>query len=1462
LHSSAEVSPGKSGTKRILIELSVFLLLSAASAFMLRPLQIELLRRMTELRDSFISQAEAALGMRIEYRSMGPSLFRAIDLRDVGMVGEDGLVRLSVKRLRVEYSLLELLRGSGAASVHALNLDKPVVNIDAERDAEFLRRLRTLVPKAEGQRASGALAFAPDARFRVRGGSFSFTGGGSRAFLEDAYFEASLREGRFSVSSRAELEYEDARLPDGFERIRTAFSIRGDAAPDFGRANFSLTVPRLETPLLSVARQSAVVSYAEGTWDIRKAKDRAPFDIRIRYAPGASTFGASLVMEGFMPRDSVRFHGPWTAYEPLLASRLSGQAEIDFASKDRFSYRFDLRGSSVLSAPLSDVAFDAAGSGDQRSVAFRSASLASGIGSFSFGGRIELAPFRPSGILSVAGLRLAEGLDLDAVFRVSREGEFVSLSADALDLGELRFDSFGASVKLDRDILSFAVDARRTRGNGGASAAGEPAVGRLGFEGSYAMGNPYLQATLSLESVSAADILTGLRPLLGKKHPPEYAQEASEKLSLTAEVFLTTDLKDVSFNVPRLVASYRGSPETYAVMALSGTKDRLAFREITVHWPNGAAGGDFSVDFADPADIAFSGAVTYRNIRYAAEGLLLDGRNLSFTGDYGLAGNVIVSEEAGVSGSVSVDALPLPIADYRFSAGASAAFRYASPELWSVSLHRFSVEETGGGLPRPLRVSFRADADQAGARLQDLSVEDAVGRLAGDGSLDWKGGFSATSAALRLADQLGQERYDADAALGPEGIRVRVYGAGVRGAHFFDAGSKMRATGEVRARWRNRGDYEADVKVADFRTELNAEEYRISGSGRISPDSFAAENVQVAGKAGLFTVSSLAVDRAASKASLNVGFRGFMAGREAETSFTASVSFAPFSDWANMRPALERGSAAVSVGRTRYAAIDLDPFELTMRKDASEFAVDGGPQNSLRLRFDSEGAFFAALSAPSPIRANIIGTIKNGMIDARANNLYLDFASLWSGLNLPNVVFSSGIAAGSLSISGPISDPDFFGTAAATGFRAVVPAWVPEEIGPVAATVVFDGKEFSFGPVPVSVKKGGGTIRGRFFFDRWIPFQFDLRFDVSEDRPVPVKSDVAGIVARGFASGGLSIVNDYEKLTVSGRMAVENTTIRIDYDSLMAAHTNSFRPMGVGVDLELVTGKKVEFVWPSSDYPVLRGYADIGDSLRIAYDGLTGRYSLLGDIDLRGGEVFYVMRSFYIRDGSIRFNENELRVDPRLSLRAEIRDRNEEGPVTIALLVDEAPLSSFVPRFESTPPLSQTEIFSMLGQNVVGTDVDGSAAQTRGAVLTATSDVLAQFNVVRVFERNIREFMGLDMFSVRTQLIQNAFLSASGLIETPVDRNAGLGNYFDNTTVYMGKFFGSDIFLQGMLTLQVNEANARKLLGGLSLETELGIEWKTPFFLLRWDFSPDIENNAEKLFINDHSFTFIWRKTF
>jgi hypothetical protein len=250
------------------------------------------------------------------------------------------------------------------------------------------------------------------------------------------------------------------------------------------------------------------------------------------------------------------------------------------------------------------------------------------------------------------------------------------------------------------------------------------------------------------------------------------------------------------------------------------------------------------------------------------------------------------------------------------------------------------------------------------------------------------------------------------------------------------------------------------------------------------------------------------------------------------------------------------------------------------------------------------------------------------------------------------------------------------------------------------------------------------------------------------------------------------------------------------------------------------------------------------------------RFTLNGDVKLRSGEIFYLERNFYIREGTLFFKENEADFDPKISARAEIRDLADIGPVTISMIIDEAPLRSFSPRFVSTPPLSQLEIYSLLGQAPQG---DGDQ---RNLAASVAMDSLAQFTVINRLQRQVRDYLGLDMLSMRTQLLQTVVVQAAGaagnqLTGNTSDRPYRLGNYFDNTTVFVGKFIGTDLFGEAMLSFKYDENKIDW--GGLVLEPELGFELRNPLFDIQFNMSL---LHPENLFIDDISFSLIWRRSF
>jgi hypothetical protein len=167
------------------------------------------------------------------------------------------------------------------------------------------------------------------------------------------------------------------------------------------------------------------------------------------------------------------------------------------------------------------------------------------------------------------------------------------------------------------------------------------------------------------------------------------------------------------------------------------------------------------------------------------------------------------------------------------------------------------------------------------------------------------------------------------------------------------------------------------------------------------------------------------------------------------------------------------------------------------------------------------------------------------------------------------------------------------------------------------------------------------------------------------------------------------------------------------------------------------------------------------------------------------------------------------------------------------------------------------EIFSVLGQNIASAQPDEDPNSILRTYINSGSGLLAQFVMGRQIERQIRNFTRLDMFSVRTQVLQNALYMATGLTPPPVDRITGVGNYFDNTTVYGGKYIGQDMFVQGMLSVRYDANNTS--FGGLTFAPDIGIELQNPLFSIRWDFVP---THPENWYVDDNSITLTWSRTF
>jgi len=667
-------------------------------------------------------------------------------------------------------------------------------------------------------------------------------------------------------------------------------------------------------------------------------------------------------------------------------------------------------------------------------------------------------------------------------------------------------------------------------------------------------------------------------------------------------------------------------------------------------------------------------------------------------------------------------------------------------------------------------------------------------------------------------------------------------------------GVKVLANGDLRLSWDSAASFRAECHLYSAAGKLYGQDVGAAAHAVLEDESLSLNGTfsfaDLQGEIPYFLISGeegMIETRAA--------IQGLAGDKPIEGSLLLTAGFRPLRSWFNIKDILNSVSGKIHVDKYRYGAGGQEQvFDIDFSRSGGALAVSGGPRNMIRFQMDQDGSFYGGLSSPFPVRGTIIGTIDQRTINAACADLYVDMGELFRLLPKESREFylTGGYVNASVDIRGPLTDPEFFGSARATSLRIRIPDYVREELRPIPFNVDIDGNEIRFGPIAVAVGSGAAAVNGLFYFDRWIPNTFSIDIAIPRETPVPYGFDISGFVARGDAAGKLNVSMENLTYDISGELYANNTEMGINYDEKTgSAGADSFSSASFPVVLDLIvsTGPVVEFTYPSSRFPILRANPEMGTRLRVTADSLAQQYSLVSDVKIRSGEIFYFERSFYIRSGMLVFRENELRFAPRLTARAEVRDRTEDGPVTISMIVDNAPLLSFTARFESSPSLSQMEILALLGQNIAGNQFGGESTEAAWRAATSSiGDFMAQFYVVRQFERVVRSFTRLDMFSVRTQVLQNAFLMSTGIMQTPVDRNASVGNYFDNTTVFGGKYVGQDMFIQGMLSMRYD---ANKV-GSIALAPDIGIELQNPLFSIRWDFNPA---HPENWYFSDNSIT-------
>jgi hypothetical protein len=1444
----------------------VFFALVGTTVIAMRPLDLAFRKNMAEMRDNFIKIAENFIGRKLEYGSMSPSFFGTLDIRNISLRRDDNTPFLTISRLRVSYSLWNLIRGRTSEGFKAVRIDRPIFSMDLSKDHDIFDLF--LLPD-DADLETNFLDYLPeDFQIRLRNGEWETRADLGYIRVRNLNLDGFIRNSRIVFNSRWNAS---GTLSDGqgfLGILPFSVSSSGRASGDFSlhlaEGSGTISIPSFQGDSFRLEPLSFSVFLRNRQLEVRKAYDKTPVDIAMVWDLEAQNLLFTFSGEDFSPGNLITLTGAWRSYNPWTALRLSGRANLALNQGD-MNYGLDLNGALPPGLGFGNVFFALDANGNDKEIDFNNLYVgSSSYGNIRYVGSLGFNPLIPIGTLAVSNLVLAEGANpAEGIFgtlHISGDSRETNIIGEDIISGSVMLSALDAVIFRDEEGLTFLCSALRLRDDSPYTDSEEILhVSGLALEGSYNYSSSLVEASLKLDSFSLGDIVEILSPVVLVPVLPEIARSPMGDITVTTELFFTVDNEHSLYNAPGVIFVY--GDDQIAEFSLSGTGRRFEMNQGMIFLAGTGAGLSGYVDFNNTQDISFSLEVSYRDLVYYTRGVILDGQSVSLYSSYGLEGFFSGVGTRGYSGYIQGDHIPFPSGDHYAQLTFLVSLRFDTESFWSADIDRFEI--TGIALPSSdASLELSGWADQDGLLIPRIMYNDVNGSLGGNLSMTWDALYRNFYLYLGLSGVGEQEYYRLSAVFNRDAsLDLDLSVQNLQLARFSRDITNGTASGNLAASFDSWDSFKAELFLSSAVYQWRDQILRMSASASLDNTEFLLQDLDVFLGAGLEAkIPYFRVNRLEGRAETAALVWGSVGGRSADLSMQGEAEFKASGTWLDLGKIMDSLSGSLVFDQAQYDTIRAEePFQFVFSSMKDEngqvITLDGGPRNMVRLRYVPEsgggGNFYAALSAPSPIRGSFTGFIDSSTIDLRVPDLYADMGALWRFTPPQDIIaFPGGIAAGSLHITGPLQDPEFYGTARATSFRIQVPLYLPEDIRPVPVDITLEGNEMRFGPVFASVGSGSGIVTAWFQFERWVPLTFSMDIDVPAEATIPAAFDIGGVLTRGRVSGHLNLAMENMVLAVSGDVTAQNTEITLDFTELGASQlSDKAELVSTYVDIIIRSGRQVEFYWPNSDWPILHATADQGSRIRINSDSGARRFSLTGDVNLRSGEIFYLERNFYLRQGVLFFNENETRFEPRISARAEIRDQSDTGPVTISMIIDNAPLVSFSPRFESNPPLSQIQIYSLLGQGQQGSpDPSGDPY----AIIAFTADALAQFTVVRTFERVVRNFFRLDMFSLRTNILQNVIFQAAGL-----RANTGFGNYFDNTTVFFGKYLGPNIFIESMLSLKYDPA--KQTWSGITLEPEIGFEMRNPLFDIRMNM---LLLHPENWFINDITISLVWRRSF
>ncbi|NLL99915.1 MAG: hypothetical protein GX220_00450 [Treponema sp.] len=1479
----------KKASKRIIFINILVILIIIFSIFAMRPMYNRLTAELNKITNNLLNLITEKTGIILEYEKISPAVLINLKIYNINAIDEKTLEKIaSINKISVNYNLLNVFSGQLDKIIGSITLDKVFLTYDVLKNENFTKKILPILKQnstentEEVKKKLDLINVNIQLPFEINVKKLNIKFSNDYFSTESEFKKISVKQDeknqRIYIKANGNTKYIPLKKSVNFGGITIAnFSLSANIFEKLKDSVVQIKLSKFNNKVFEVVPLQLVLRYNEDSVSASILQSVQNVSINLIYDLNYNFADVYFNADSFEPFKIAKIKDKKNMLTDLNFSKIDGRLNAKI-NVENFNANYE--SNLVFTLPkkfLGGTIIETKFYGNENTVNIKDLKIDSKILSANYEGSFNINKLQPQGTLNINKVSLSNGNSFETeVFFDPLDKGFMFFIPQVY-FGEQFFSAIQAEIIPEKTSVDFSLELFDFTH----LEFGEP--GKLLVSGSLLKEKKqFVQSQLEIENFAIDAILSSVQFFLDNENGKNLTalKQFFLPFVMTTQMYVLSDFSQITYNVPYLVCANTQKDKEFALLSFDGNEFSFSITQCDGLFADQAFQVTLNADFSENyKDIIFSTNINFNSIPYEFYGMFNNFKNLSINGSYGL--NAVVSFDKSIFGNFVFESFPIALSNYIFSASTECEFRFEDFNDWFFQFTKFEINETTNNFFTKPKLFISGKIEPFGAMFENIIFSDTISTVNGTGSVMWQFNnniLELVSTQLRFKNLLNKESYALNFEISnPEKmlftdekfINNIFFNANltileIPSARFLQNQPKENLVSGTISALGTLENPGVVVNISKSNFLINKDNFSIVGNVSLQDGIVSMDGVKVNYANHKISNTKLYLD-------LN-NFSGLFQGDyvfDEQTSSLKSDFIMKIQNLMEFKQIKNFNLFDIQIPKEFKVDIELplvqSEFWGNYKNVKCQFVRTenrlnffGGKNSQVQGFYADNGECFLTLEKSLPFSFVASGKVTKDICDISVQDFILKTKTFARFIEQPSFKLVDGIVSGNLHIGGLIQDPEFSGNLMGNNIRFTSPDYMNEEV--VARYVDFYAEKniFGFDKTYIQNLKGEDVAFGSLAltFDRWFFDNIKIKITSIENKYIKAGFKLDFMNFEGDAAIDLGIEAGLTSVDVRGNIFVENVdgVFSPFYSTnTSAVISNDFQTV---IDLKIMIGHRSQVFAPSKRSPIMRALVAPQTEIIVSMNTLENHFELKGDLVLRGGEVSYGNRNFYLREGRLVLNERADVFDPTITVHAETRERDADGElIRIILATKNQHFSNFIPVFSSIPARSEKEIMELLALSITDTMKNEKFLPS---LLAIGGEMVIQMTLFKQMENSLRDFFKFDIFSLRTSILQNAMNSYLNVNSGNSQLTAG--NFFDNSTVYIGKYFGNALYwdFMGHLTYNENKINDKSTLEGLEFQPEMGFEMASPFANFRWSLAPEL-GKSHRLWVPYTSISVSWK---